>query len=150
MTLDRNATTQFRTQSGGGMEAACRTEIVRHHEVIQRWINGKVSRTASDFATFADAHTPDFTLIEPSGTTLTRVRVFAAVKDAYGADPDLEISITDVTVVTATDTAIVATYKEHHHHPDGPTQSRHATVVFIPSAETMRWRHLHETRIVNA
>ncbi|MFC6894898.1 DUF4440 domain-containing protein [Nonomuraea dietziae] len=123
---------------------ACRAEIVRHHRVIEDWLTGRGAR--SDLPTFADAHTPAFTLITPDGEALPLPSVLAVIETAYGAVPTLAIAIRDVKVVASAESFVVATYEEHH---GGQNPSvRRATVVLVRDATAphgLRWTHLHET-----
>ncbi|MEV4062897.1 hypothetical protein [Nonomuraea dietziae] len=122
---------------------ACRAEIVRHHRVIEDWLTGRGTR--ADLPTFADAHTPAFTLITPDGEALPLPRVLAMIETAYGAVPTLAIAIRDVKVVASAESFVVATYEEHHGQDPGV---RRATVVLVRDATAphgLRWTHLHET-----
>ncbi|GAA2649008.1 hypothetical protein GCM10010412_013740 [Nonomuraea recticatena] len=123
---------------------ACRAEIVRHHRVIEDWLTGRGAR--ADLPTFADAHTPAFTLIAPDGEALPLPRALAMIESAYGAAPTLSISIRDVKVVVSAESFVVATYEEHHGGQDPSV--RRATVVLVRDTTAphgLRWTHLHET-----
>lgn len=118
--------------------AACRDEIVRHHEVIAGWLTGTLPRSAID--DFAAAHTPAFTMVTPDGELLTWPEVLALVTAAHGTAPGLTIGIRDVTVVAEAGALLVAGYTEAH-----PERARRSTVVFERSPGGLRWVHLHET-----
>ncbi|MFI7442666.1 DUF4440 domain-containing protein [Nonomuraea indica] len=120
------------------MAEGVRAEVVRHHQVIEGWLAGTVSRAS--FGRFADAHAPGFTLAAPDGRLLSRAEVLAEVEAAYGRVPDARIEIRDVTVVTATPTLVVARYEEWQH-----AAGRRATVVLERGPAGPRWLHLHET-----
>ncbi|WP_433237631.1 DUF4440 domain-containing protein [Streptosporangium sp. CA-135522] len=113
-----------------GVEA----EIVRHHEVIERWLTGAIAR--EEFATFADAHGPGFTLSTPDGPTLSRDQVLAEVEALYGSVPGVTIEIRHVRIVASNGSLVVATYQEVQ-----PDRTRQSTVVF----QDTTWLHLHET-----
>nr|WP_311132297.1 DUF4440 domain-containing protein [Nonomuraea gerenzanensis] len=108
-------------------------EIVRHHKVIERWLTGAAA--PEEFARFADAHAPGFTLITPDGRTLSRDQVLAEVEPLYGNAPGLTVEIRHVRFVASEGALLVATYQEVQ--PDGIRQS---TVVF----QGAKWLHLHE------
>ncbi|MEV3984511.1 DUF4440 domain-containing protein [Nonomuraea sp. NPDC049758] len=113
-----------------GVEA----EIVRHHEVIERWLTGAAAR--EEFARFADAHAPGFTLITPDGRTLTRDQVLAEVETLHGRAPELTIEIRDVRIIASDGALVAATYQEVQ-----PDRTRQSTVVL----QSATWLHLHET-----
>ncbi|MFC3980421.1 DUF4440 domain-containing protein [Streptosporangium jomthongense] len=113
-----------------GVEA----EIVRHHEVIERWLTGALAR--EEFATFADAHGPGFTLSTPDGPTLSRDQVLAEVEALHGSAPGVTIEIRNVRIVASEGAFVVATYQEVQ-----PDRTRQSTVVF----QGTTWLHLHET-----
>ncbi|SEH01986.1 hypothetical protein SAMN05444920_12342 [Nonomuraea solani] len=113
-------------------------EVVRHHQVIERWLTGAAART--EFAAFADAHAPGFTLIGPDGAVLSRAEILAQVESAHGKAPDLTITIANVRVIAESGGLLVATYEEWH-----GTRGRRATAVLRTTP--WRWVHLHETWI---
>ncbi|MFI6925169.1 DUF4440 domain-containing protein [Nonomuraea spiralis] len=113
-----------------GVEAA----IVRHHEVIERWLSGVAAR--EEFARFADAHAPGFTLITPDGRTLSRDQVLTEVEALYGRAPGLTVEIRHVRIVASGGDLLVAAYQEVQ-----PDRTRQSTVVL----QDTKWLHLHET-----
>ncbi|MET8332982.1 hypothetical protein ABZV14_02605 [Streptosporangium canum] len=140
-----------RAGAGGSREAAdgaaCRAEIVRLHEVLERWLSGRAPRTAEEFAAFARAHLPGFTLSGPDGSSLTRDQVLAWVEAAHGRTPGIGIRIREVELVAADGPLLVAAYQEWQ-RGTGADRNRRATAVFLrdPAApHGLRWRHLHET-----
>ncbi|GAA3710445.1 hypothetical protein GCM10022224_089980 [Nonomuraea antimicrobica] len=116
-------------------------EVARHHRVIERWLTGAATR--SEFAAFADAHAPGFTLIGPDGTVLGRQEVLALVEAAHGGAPGLTITIENARVVAESGDLLIVTYEERHHTGDG-TKARRATAT-LGNAPAWRWWHLHET-----
>ncbi|MFF4189766.1 DUF4440 domain-containing protein [Nonomuraea sp. NPDC001831] len=109
-------------------------EIVRHHAVVERWLTGVAA--PEEFARFADAHAPGFTLITPAGRTLTRDQVLAEVEALHGRAPGLTIEIRDVRIVASHGALVAATYQEVQ-----PDRTRQSTVVL----QSATWLHLHET-----
>ncbi|MFI7416531.1 DUF4440 domain-containing protein [Nonomuraea sp. NPDC049684] len=109
-------------------------EIVRHHEVIERWLTGAAA--PEEFARFADAHAPGFTLITPDGRTLSREQVLAEVEALHGGAPGLTVEIRHVRIVASGGALAVATYQEVQ-----PDRTRQSTVVL----QAATWLHLHET-----
>ncbi|MEV0201725.1 DUF4440 domain-containing protein [Nonomuraea sp. NPDC050691] len=121
------------------LEGAVRAEVVRHHEVIGRWLAGTAPREA--FGTFAGAHAPGFTLAAPDGRLLSRAEVLAEVEAVYGRVPGARIEIRHVTVVAASGALVVAAYEEWQHG-----EGRRSTVVFERGpSDRLSWLHLHET-----
>lgn len=123
------------TDSTSGLVEA---EIVRHHQVIERWLTGAMPH--ADFAMFADAHAPGFTLVEPGGRTLSREQILAEVSSMHGKVPGLTIGIGEVRVVASGSPLLAATYQEHQ-----PGRSRQSTVLFHRDGARLLWLHLHET-----
>ncbi|MEC4018740.1 hypothetical protein [Streptomyces sp. H27-D2] len=126
---------------------ACRSEIVRLHDLLAGWLSGETARTPEAFAPFAESHDPGFTLIEPGGKLLARDRVLTEVESVHGAAPGLVIDISEVQLIAESGSLVVAGYEEWH---SGPTAGgpRRVTAVFVrePAApHGLRWRHLHET-----
>ncbi|MFF3667131.1 DUF4440 domain-containing protein [Microtetraspora malaysiensis] len=113
-----------------GVEA----EIVRHHEVIERWLTGAAAR--EEFAHFADAHAPGFTLITPDSQTFSRDQVLAEVEALYGRAPGRTVEIRHVRIVASDGALLVATYQEVQ-----PDRTRQSTVIL----QAATWLHLHET-----
>ncbi|MET8992790.1 DUF4440 domain-containing protein [Nonomuraea wenchangensis] len=118
------------------LSGAVRAEVVRHHQVIEQWLAGRMPRASFD--QFSAAHAPGFTMVAPDGRLLSRDDVLAEVESAYGRRPDARIEIRAVTVVATAPGLVVARYEEWQ---DG--EGRLATVVF---QDGWRWLHLHETR----
>lgn len=114
-------------------------EIVRHHQVIEAWLRGD----ADDFAPFAAAQAPDFTMVGPDGEALSAEQVLQWVQASHGQAPDVRIDIRDVRVVSASGELIVATYQEWQ-----LGRGRLSTVVLRhePAAPGgLTWLHLHES-----
>ncbi|MFE3449171.1 DUF4440 domain-containing protein [Nonomuraea sp. NPDC059194] len=146
MTINTPHPTPLRKGVSPVEATACQAEIVRHHETIEGWLNGRAPR--SDLDVFASAHSSDFAYTSPDGRTLPMPDLMAMIESAHGAAPSLVIEIRDVEVVASADTVVVATYEERHYGPD--PRNRRATVVFVRDADAphgLRWRHLHETWI---
>ncbi|MFD9948968.1 DUF4440 domain-containing protein [Nonomuraea sp. NPDC059023] len=114
-----------------------REEIVRHHQVIERWLSGEPGQ---EFEEFDRAHAAAFTLTGPDGRTLEREQVMRQVRDLRGAVPGLRIEIRDVRVVAEAGPLLVAAYQEWQ---EGG--ARQSTVVFRRAGGDLRWLHLHET-----
>ncbi|WP_211267140.1 nuclear transport factor 2 family protein [Nonomuraea candida] len=109
--------------------------------MIERWLTGVAERP--EFAAFADAHAPEFTLAGPDGTVLGREEVLKGFGAAHGAAPDLTITITNARVAAESGDLLVVTYEEWHHTATG-RRGRRATAA-LRRAPRWRWLHLHET-----
>ncbi|MFB4283655.1 DUF4440 domain-containing protein [Nonomuraea sp. MTCD27] len=127
--------------SGHPMADAAYREVARHHRLIERWLTGAADR--AEFAAFADAHAPGFTLAGPDGAVLRLDEVLAAVEAAYGDAPGLTITIRAAHVVAASGDLLVVTYEEWHHTGPG-SRGRRATAA-LRTAPSRQWLHLHET-----
>lgn len=114
-------------------------EIVRHHQVIERWLTGEID--AADFALFETTQAPGFTMVAPGDRAQNRAEVMAEVEAAHGSAPGLRIEISDVRVVAEHGPLIVAAYKEWQHGT-----ARNSTVVLRREGDRLSWLHLHESR----
>ncbi|MFI6297220.1 DUF4440 domain-containing protein [Nonomuraea sp. NPDC050790] len=126
-----------RAVAAGEDLVAVREEVVRHHEVIERWLSGEPGQ---GFEEFERAHAEGFTLAGPDGRTLDRGQVLRQVRELRGAAPGLRIEIRDVRVVAAEGALLVAAYEEWQQ--DG---ARGSTAVLRREDGGLRWLHLHET-----
>ncbi|NUW32960.1 DUF4440 domain-containing protein [Nonomuraea sp. SMC257] len=121
------------------LEELVPAEVVRHHEVIGRWLAGTAPGEA--FEEFARAHAPSFTLAAPDGRLMSRAEVLAEVEAAHGRVPGARIEIRHVTVVAAAGSLVVAAYEEWQQGA-----GRRSTVVFERGpSDRLSWLHLHET-----
>ncbi|MEV0146833.1 MULTISPECIES: DUF4440 domain-containing protein [unclassified Nonomuraea] len=120
-----------------------RAEVVRHHRVIERWLAGTVPR--DEFARFAGAHAPAFTLAAPDGRLLSRAEVLTEVEAMYGGVPGARIEIRHVTVVAAAGAVVVAAYEEWQ-----GGAGRRSTAVFERRPGGLSWLRLHETAVEEA
>ena len=127
----------------------CAAQIDGLHRLIEDWLSGRAPRTAEAFAAFADAHSPDFTMVAPDGALLGRDELLPGFEGAHGTAPGLRIRISDVALVHAGPGGVVATYEEWQDGPAGRS-GRRSTVLLEPHASAphgLRSRHLHETWI---
>jgi hypothetical protein len=127
----------------------CAAQIRDLHRVIEDWLTGHAPRTAEAFAAFADAHSPEFTMVPPDGALLGRDELLPGFESAHGTAPGLRIRISDVALVHADTGGILVTYEEWQDGPAGKS-GRRSTVLLEPHAAAphgLRSRHLHETWI---
>ncbi|GAA5123816.1 DUF4440 domain-containing protein [Pseudonocardia adelaidensis] len=127
----------------------CAAQIEGLHRVIEEWLAGRSPRTAEAFAAFADAHSPDFTMVTPDGALLRRDELLPGFEGAHGAAPGLRIRIADVAVVHSDVGGVLATYEEWQDGPAGRT-GRRSTVLLerhTGARHGLRSRHLHATWI---
>ena len=127
----------------------CAAQIRDLHRVIEDWLTGRAPRTAEAFAAFADAHSPEFTMVPPDGALLGRDELLPGFECAHGTAPGLRIRISDVALVHADTGGILVTYEEWQDGPAGRS-GRRSTVLLEPHAAAphgLRSRHLHETWI---
>jgi hypothetical protein len=125
----------------------CAAQIRDLHRVIEDWLTGRAPRTAEAFAAFADAHSPEFTMVPPDGALLRRDELLPGFEGAHGTAPGLRIRISDVALVHADTGGIMVTYEEWQDGPAGQS-ARRSTVLLEPhngAPHGLRSRHLHET-----
>jgi hypothetical protein len=125
----------------------CAAQIRDLHRVIEDWLTGRAPRTAEAFAVFADAHSPEFTMVPPDGALLGRDELLPGFEGAHGTAPGLRIRISDVALVHADTAGILVTYEEWQDGPAGQS-ARRSTVLLEPHTAAphgLRSRHLHET-----
>ena len=125
----------------------CAAQIRDLHRVIEDWLTGRAPRTAEAFAAFADAHSPEFTMVPPDGALLGRDELLPGFEGAHGTAPGLRIRISDVALVHADTGGILVTYEEWQDGPAGQS-ARRSTVLLEPHTAAphgLRSRHLHET-----
>jgi hypothetical protein len=127
----------------------CAAQIGELHRVIEHWLVGRAPRTPEGFAAFADAHSPDFTMVTPDGALLGRDELLPGFEGAYGSAPGLRIRIDDVAVVHADTRGVVVTYEEWQDGPAGRSGRRSTVLLERDTAAQhgLRSRHLHETWI---
>ena len=127
----------------------CAAQTRDLHRVIEDWLTGRAPRTAEAFAAFADAHSPEFTMVPPDGALLRRDELLPGFEGAHGTAPGLRIRISDVALVHAGTGGILVTYEEWQDGPAGRS-ARRSTVLLEPHTAAphgLRSRHLHETWI---
>ncbi|SDI54490.1 hypothetical protein SAMN05421505_1676 [Sinosporangium album] len=113
-------------------------EVVRHHQVIERWLSGSAGK--EEFDRFAEAHAVEFTLTTADGATLDRARVLKEVEGLHGSAPGLRIAIQQVRLVASEGPLLAVAYQEWQ-----PAATRQSTVLLRRRGTALLWLHLHET-----
>jgi len=134
-------------ESADALRDRCAAQVEDLHRVIEDWLTGRAPRTPASFAAFAEAHTPDFTMVTPDGVLMHRDELLPGFEGAHGGAAGLSIRIADVSVVHADTGGVLVTYEEHQNGPAGPSVRR-STVLLVRDADAahgLRSRHLHET-----
>lgn len=92
----------------------------------------------------------NFTIVQPSGVSMSRDKLVDALQAGYGHNPDFQIGIRNVALVHVDTDVVVATYQEWQRNAKSstpPTNGRSSTSVFLRTnnPRELRWRHVHET-----
>jgi len=135
------------------IEQRCRQEIEQLHGFFERWFNGRVEQTQSEFSRLDIALDADFVLVGPDGVDVTRKQLIDDIWDHWNhpADEgkDFHIEVSDVSVRRRLPLIFIATYTERQEVGDEVTERR-STVVFRETPEApndLEWLHLHESWI---
>ena len=132
-------------------ESQVRDEIEALHRFFVGWFTGASPKGAID-TDFLNRFDPEFLLIPPGGTVLTLDAFESALRGSHGTNPDFRIAIRNVTIRRNLDDCVVATYEEWQRNAlasTPPDNGRIATVLF-KRAQSLRWLHVHETRLPDA
>lgn len=118
-------------------------EIEELHGTFQAYFRGTLDTLDRVDAALGD----DFTIVSPHGLESSRADTMSALRAGHGHARALEITVTDMALVAATDEILVARYIENHVLP-GQANRRLSTVVFavdVAGPNGLRWHRVHET-----
>jgi hypothetical protein len=119
--------------------------VVALHDFFTRWFASPP--TEGGFERFEAGLGPEFTIVTPDGSELSRGEIIEAVRSMHGTGgPD--ISIRDVRVVHLTGTFATVRYVEVQDWEDGRHTERVSTAVLEADAtapDGVRWHSVHET-----
>ena len=117
-------------------------EVERQHRLLASWLGSAAEPGVLD--ELRAAHTADFSMVTADGHVLHRQGLLDWLAGAGNSRPGLRILISDVTVVTELDGAVLArfleTHVEHRH-----TSSRRVSALLRRDRTALRWAHLQET-----
>ena len=128
------------------IEAAVQREIDDLHQFFVGWFSGELPKSDFDNG-FLTRFDPDFRLIPPAGSILTRDEIATGVRAGYATNPDFRIAIRNVKIRRVLDRHTLATYEEWQRNAVASTpadNARIATVLF-KNCEPLSWQHIHVT-----
>jgi hypothetical protein len=121
------------------------------HEFFERWFNGTLENTDTEFARFTTVLHPDFSMVAPAGETLDRDTVLQLVREAHASSDvaaPLRIEIHNVVNRAVSGDGALVTYEEWQFAGDRLHNRRTSTAYFLRAPATpagVVWRHLHES-----
>ncbi|WP_345494972.1 DUF4440 domain-containing protein [Nocardia callitridis] len=119
------------------------TEIVAAlHGDLAEWLATKAAPKVFD--RFANALHPEFTSVTTLGQIIERDTLLAGVWAAKGAQPGLNIEVTEVEELASTETVVTVRFTAENQR-DGASASRVVTAVLLVDEERYLWLSLHET-----
>ena len=122
-------------------------EIVRLHDVIEGWFNGRLAQDRFE-PDFADALHPEFENIQPSGLVSSRDEILGAIRAAHGANPDFRITIEQPRLLAVYPGLILAGYIEAQTGArNSPPENRRRSTVLFETGDRLIWRYLQETAL---
>jgi hypothetical protein len=120
-------------------------EITELHEFFQNWFTGTVPETA--FSRFSNVMNENFKIISPRGDLTNRADLIKLLKNGYRRNPNISISVSDISVEMLSENTFLAIYEEHQKSNNEFT-SRISSALFTPntnSPNNYNWLHVHET-----
>ena len=133
------------TDPGVDPLVAATAEIVRLHDVIQKWFRGEIAAERFD-PDFADALHADFENIQPSGIVRTKADLLDPIRAAHGANPEFRITIEEPRLIAVWPGLILAGYIEAQTGArNSVAENRRRSTVLFETGDRLVWRHLHET-----
>ncbi len=135
------------------LSGALQADVEAVHVFISAWFRGDVARDRREFdRQLAQRFHPEMINIQPSGRALNMTELLEPIFEAYGSNPDFQISIREFRLVAVMGEFAMATYIEDQtgaRNSTPPDNSRISSVLFeLRGAEGRPvWRHLHETAV---
>lgn len=129
---------------------AAQTEIERLHTFLERWITGTCSGDAATLqACFTERLAEDFRYVLPGGGVLQgAARVTELIRGLYATNPDLRISIAEVTLHYGDEHVALVSYAESQRGARNMKPADHtraSSLLFLCDGDRLLWKHLQET-----
>lgn len=128
------------------IERAVRAEVEALHEIFVAWFAGTIAkeRFESEILSRLD---PGMTFIAPTGALLDYDALISMLRQRYGSNPDLRITIRNLQIRHVLDSHIVATYEERQFtaRTSAPSETVRISTAVFAKAMPLRWLHVHET-----
>jgi hypothetical protein len=118
-------------------------EVILFHEQICQWFKGNGNGTAAAAAELLRHFSTRFLMISPNGIERSYEDTLAWLPTAFGAKPDMQITITGMQAHES-DKHVLVTYLETQVF-NGEQQTRNSSAVFIREDVHAYWLHLWET-----
>lgn len=122
-------------------------EVLDAHELIKEWLGNETAKDEVCEDLLA-RFSPAYSMVTTGGGLLDFTTLNSFFRTQRGARPGLAIEISDMRVITESDTGATVVYKELQQLPEQSPTLRFSTVVFEskPNGKTI-WRHLQETAL---
>ena len=123
-------------------------EVEELHAFFVRWFRGQVAESDAEFERFASALAPEFEMVVPSGSLLTREQVLEGVRGAHGQWRDDGGSRIEVRNAKAhpTGAGVFRVSYEEWQQRAGELKGRRSTALLRQGkAGRLEWLHVHET-----
>ncbi|OLS25764.1 MAG: hypothetical protein HeimC2_16990 [Candidatus Heimdallarchaeota archaeon LC_2] len=120
-------------------------EVIELHKFFQNWFNGMIPE--SDFSRFSDVMAPNFKIISPSGELTEQSTLISSLRNAYGKNSTLQISVQNISVYPISSNIYLAIYEEVQRQGLELT-TRISSALFSKNDELLNnynWLHVHET-----
>ncbi len=127
----------------------CEEEILELHRFFERWFTGRAD--VEDVSRLSGVLSERFLMVTPSGQTLDRRQLVAALHRRHGSHPlpghSYRIEVQNVRERFRTGGHCMVTYEEHQ-EVDGEVRARISSALFRERSDAphgVEWVHLHET-----
>ncbi len=120
-------------------------EVTELHDFFEGYFLGTLP--ADDLVRLEAALADDFTILSPDGSVSTRDATIHAIRQGHDHTKSLKITITEPSLLIASDEVVVARYVENHELTNG-SNHRWSIVAFRKDPDGpngLRWVTVHET-----
>jgi putative acetyltransferase len=125
------------------------TEVIDLHRFFQDWFNGTIPKNEQVFQRVAAVWPESFVLVDKRNGLHDAASILQDTYDFHGAFPKLKIHIRGLVVTEIPGTSVAVARYEEWHVDENETEARlcSATLVCSPESGSVRWVHIHESKI---
>lgn len=130
---------------------SCNTEVRNFHLFLQQWLRGDVPNLDSEFSRIVNTLADEFTLVAPGGTVENKSDLQQRLRQLYGSNNSISISIEDFRPIYESDDFMVIGYVEWR-ETNARRSGRHATACFRAKDSAPNgwiWTYVHETWVAS-